>query len=94
MCDEYEADREPILGLFGNSGGVEAVGAIADGFVGMGGGADLPLASAAGPDATLLSIVGDVDIVLRKGAPPTSGASAVAPAVTVGDAGIELARSK
>lgn len=65
--------------------------AATDGLFGMGGGADLPLAMAAGPEAIFLSMVGEVEIVLRKGVPAMVGPSA-AP-VVVGDGGVEWARS-
>lgn len=107
MCEEYDADRDPIPGLLGNSGGagpdvvvdaaasetpVWAPAFVSDGLVGTGGGADLALANAAGPDAILRSAVGDVEIVLRSGAPVRAEDSAAPPDAIVGEAGVELAR--
>ena len=95
-------------GLLGNSGGAgdddfEHAGKVAPlplmlvaavvGLVGIGGGADRPLASIAGPETILLPTVGDVDIVLCKGAPAKAGLASLVLVVRVGEAGVELIRS-
>ena len=96
-------------GLLGSSGGAEADDAVevaaaeappfepaamADGLVGIGGGADLPLANAAGPEAIRRSTVGEVEIVLRKGAPAVAEVPAAVTDASVGEAGVEVARSE